>query len=97
MKETSAACAVGRNVVATLHRPEYSLLISMLKEARQDAGLTQSELARRAGMSQPRMWDIEAERRRMDALELLDLLRALSISAPDFIADYEKRAANLGK
>lgn len=78
-------------MAATLHDPRYKTLIGLLVDARIEAGLSQTALAERLGRPQSFIGKIETLERRVDALELFDLLAALGLSADVFA----KEAAQL--
>lgn len=59
----------------------------LLRAKREGAGLSQRELARRVGWSQARVYQTEVGHRRLDLIELFDLLGALGIPALEFIAE----------
>ena len=63
----------------------------MLVEARNHAGMTQGDLARATGMPQPTISDIEAGKRRVDLVELFDLVRAMNLGPLEFLAQYAER------
>lgn len=71
-------------MAATLHDPRYRTLIGLLVEARMSAGLSQDVLAQRLGRPQSFIGKIETLQRRLDALELFDLLVALELSPEQF-------------
>ncbi|MEJ0060848.1 MAG: helix-turn-helix transcriptional regulator [Terricaulis sp.] len=59
-------------------------------DARMEAGLTQQTLSERVGRPQSYLGKIETFERRLDALELFDLLSALRLSAADFAHKAER-------
>jgi len=71
-------------LAATLHDPRYKVLIRALTDARKARGLSQYELAAIIDRPQSYIGKIETFERRLDALELFDLLDALSLSAGRF-------------
>jgi transcriptional regulator with XRE-family HTH domain len=74
----------------TIHRAEYRQLIRKLREAREQAGLTQVQLARGVRKRQTWLSDIEIGTRRLDVIELRDLCRAMDIDFIDFLRDFER-------
>lgn len=50
-------------------------LASKLRQARQDAGLSQAEVANRAGLSRVTVSEIESSRRKVSSLELASLAK----------------------
>ena len=59
----------------SLHSPRYRRFAKRLREAREQAGLTQIDAARRLGRLQSFIAKIEAGQRRVDVIELQDLAR----------------------
>lgn len=76
---------MGRKSVESTRRAEYERLVAMLREAREKADLSQGELARRLGFPQPRLSAIESGARRIDPVELVDILRVLGIEPAEFV------------
>ena len=54
-----------------IHDPRYQTVLKRLRAARVDAGLSQSEAARRLGKTQAFIWKSEVGERRVDFVELL--------------------------
>lgn len=69
----------------SLHTPEHELLCRRLTEAREHAGLTQAEVARRMSKPQSFVSKYEIGERRIDVVEFLQICGALEISAERFI------------
>ena len=61
----------------SLHAPRYRAFLDRLRQARQEAGLTQTELARTLQRSQTWVSKCELGERRVDFVELEDLAAAL--------------------
>lgn len=64
----------------------YSVLLRALIEARRSAGLTQADVAGRLGKPQSFVSKVENGERRVDLIELVVLLRAMSLDEVAFIA-----------
>ena len=75
----------------TFHRNESHVLRQLLKEARQQAGLRQVDLAVRMGVPQSLVSKIEVGERRLDLLELRAVCEVLGLSLGEFVARLEKR------
>lgn len=73
----------------TIHRPEYAVLRSALRDLRVRRGVTQVQLAAALGRSQAFVSEIERGSRRLDVLELFDICRALSASPARFLEELE--------
>ena len=74
----------------TLRSPRQSRLVEIIVQRRLEAGLTQTELARRLGRYQSVVAAIEGGGRRVDVVELLDLADAIGFDAGDVIAELYK-------
>lgn len=58
---------------SAIHRPEYRELLDRVRAAREAAGLTQTEVARKFGRPQSFIAKIESGERRMDPVDLWEL------------------------
>ena len=56
--------------MATLHTQEYESLVERLRKAREDAGMTQEEVAELFGRPQSFLSKVESGERRIDPVEL---------------------------
>lgn len=63
----------------------YSRFLTVMVQARKEAGLTQSELAVRLGKPQSYVSKAERGERRVDVVEFLDVADALGLRASDLI------------
>ena len=72
-----------------IYTPEYQTFLTELRAAREKAGVTQEELARRLNKSQSFVTKAETGDRRLDIAQLVLICRALGISLPDFIHQYD--------
>lgn len=66
-------------MTTSLFRPEYKLFQQTLVQARQNAGLTQTDLASRLGKPQSYVSKYENGERRLDVIEFLDVCSILEI------------------
>ena len=64
-------------MAGSLHNPNYQLFASLLKGARLNAGLTQTDVATRLGRPQSYVAKIEGLERRIDMVEFVELARYL--------------------
>lgn len=85
-----------RPMPETIRSPRQQLLIRRIVEARQDAGLTQAEVAAHFGKHQPFIANIEAGQRRLDLIELIALAEIVDLDLHRLI-DEIKRAPSHGK
>lgn len=73
---------------------EYDLLRKMLREAREEAQITQIDLAESLGETQSFVSKCERGERRLDLVQLRVFCKALGVSLPNFVGEFERR---LGK
>lgn len=78
-----------RRPLSNVSRAEWEILSKLIAKAREDAGLSQSEVARRLNRRQAYIWKIENSQQRIDPLELIELCRAMGISATPMFAEFE--------
>jgi transcriptional regulator with XRE-family HTH domain len=74
----------------SIHTPEHKKLLTLLREIRVEAGLTQADLAKRLRRDQTVVSKYETGERRLDILELRDICEAVGISLSDFVRRLEK-------
>lgn len=65
-----------RRSLSNVARGEWLVLVRALVAVRNDAGLSQSELARRLGRRQSYIWKVENAQQRIDILEFFDICRS---------------------
>ncbi|MBX7165945.1 MAG: helix-turn-helix domain-containing protein [Pirellulales bacterium] len=70
---------------------EYTVLLESLRQRREQAGLTQAQLAKRLGEQQSFVSKCERGERRLDVVQLRVFCRALGMSLAEFVAEYEAR------
>ena len=70
----------------SIYSREYSLFLEQLRKAREEKGLTQTELAEKLGQTQSFISKVERGERRLDVVELRSFCLALGISFRKFIA-----------
>lgn len=68
------------------HTVRHLLLAQMLVELRNEAGMTQTDVAKALRRHQSLVANIESGQRRVDVIELLDLARVLGFSASELVA-----------
>lgn len=66
--------------------PEYRRLVDLLRVLREQAGLTQAQLAERVGEAQAFVSNIERYQRRLDVVELRALAVAIGAPAASLVA-----------
>lgn len=77
----------------TLRSDRHRLLISLLIEAREQADLTQAEVAERLARHQSFIANIETRLRRVDVVEFLDLAEVIGFDPADVLAKLQKLRA----
>jgi transcriptional regulator with XRE-family HTH domain len=66
-------------------------LLSLLRQVRTEAGLTQEQVAKTLGRPQSFIAKYELGERRLDVLELRRVCEALGVTLPDFISRLEEQ------
>ena len=69
----------------TLGTARHKALVAMLIEARERAGMTQTDLANRLGEYQSFVARLESGQRRVDVVELIELAGILGFDAPSMV------------
>ena len=72
-----------------MYSARFGVYTTLLKQIREEAGLTQRELATRLETDQTRVSSYERGQRRMDIVELESYCKALGITLSVFISRYE--------
>lgn len=86
--------------VTKLGTEEHKILLKLLKKIRVEAGLRQTDLAKKLRVPQSMISKYEVGERRIDLLELRDICAALGISLAEFVEqletllDYESHEAD---
>lgn len=73
----------------TIYQPLYDDLIGRLIEARKNANLTQTQLAKKLGKPQSYIAKIENKDRKLDVIEFVYLSQALDSKASEILALVE--------
>lgn len=82
-----------RPLKKSVHTPQQRQLQALLREIREQAGLTQRELSARSGVPQSRVSDYERGESLSDILVLRQYLDAQDVSLPSFVARLERLLA----
>ena len=77
----------------SIYKPEYGALLELLKQARQEAGLTQVELAERLSLTQSMLSKMERGELRIDIVQLRTICQALDFPLTDFVDRWERELA----
>lgn len=73
----------------SIYSQEYSIFLEQLRNAREEKGLTQMEVAERLGRTQSFVSKAERGERRIDIVELRAFCRALEVDFPNFIGGVD--------
>jgi transcriptional regulator with XRE-family HTH domain len=74
------------------HR-NLELLLQLLRKARSEAGLTQSDLARRLHRPQSFVSDYETGKRRLDLIQLQEVCKVLGVTLTQFVKRFENASS----
>jgi len=74
----------------SIYSARYGTFLKLLKKAREQAGLTQTQLAVKIGETQTFVSKCERGERRIDVVELHTFCRALGVSLKQFVAALER-------
>lgn len=74
----------------SIYSARYGAFLKLLKKAREEAGLTQTQLAMKIGETQTFVSKCERGERRVDVVELHTFCRALGVSLKQFVAALER-------
>ena len=77
----------------SIYSKEYSLFLDQLKKAREEKGLTQTEVAERLGQTQSFVSKVERGERRLDVVELIAFCAAFGISFSLFTKKLELKVS----
>lgn len=80
----------------SIHTREYGVLVRMLRETRERAGVTQAELAARLGQTQSFVSKVELGDSRLDLIQLRTILAAVGVRLTEFVARFEREVERLG-
>lgn len=73
----------------SIHSAEYRRLCALLRQLREEAGLTQAQVAERLDEPQSFVSKYEAGERRLDVIELRQVAKALGASLQVIVARLE--------
>jgi transcriptional regulator with XRE-family HTH domain len=73
----------------SLYKKENAALVALLRQTRDEAGLTQVELAEALGRPQSFVSKVERGERRLDLLQLRELCQACGVSLAAFVKRFE--------
>ena len=74
----------------TIYTREYEIVLRLLKEARETAGITQVQLAKKLKQSQSFVSKIERGDRRIDIVQLRTICKIIGTTLMEFVSRLEK-------
>ncbi|HYV40074.1 MAG TPA: helix-turn-helix transcriptional regulator [Gemmataceae bacterium] len=77
----------------SIYTPEYAAVLRLLKQAREKAGITQVELAKKIEETQSYVSKVERGDLRLDIVQLRTLCRILGTTLPAFVQQLERELA----
>jgi transcriptional regulator with XRE-family HTH domain len=77
-------------VTKSVHTKNYKLFLDLLIKARKNAGVTQEQMARRHNRPQSFVSKCENGERRVDVIELLQMLQSIGIDPMNFLKKIVK-------
>lgn len=80
-----------RGVEKAIYSRESKAFTAALRAAREGAGLTQVELAKKLRITQSYLSKVERGERRLDLMQLREFCSAMGIPLGQFVADFESR------
>lgn len=80
-----------------IYSREYEVYVALLKSYRVEAGLTQTQCTEALGRPQSFISDVERGSRRLDLVQLRELLNVLGTDLVRFVARYEIALGSLDK
>lgn len=80
----------------TIYSREYAVVLRLLKEARERAGLTQVQLAEKLHQSQSFVSKYERGDRRIDVIQLRTICHILGISLHEFVERLDREFTESG-
>jgi transcriptional regulator with XRE-family HTH domain len=80
----------------TIYTREYAVLLRLLREAREQAGTTQVQLAEKLGQSQSFVSKLERGDRRIDVIQLRTICQIVGVSLYEFVDRLEGELAKSG-
>ena len=79
-------------MVKSLHSRQYAIFRELLARAREDAGMTQAQVATKLGKPQSYVSKYESGDRRLDVTEFIQIADLLSLDVGVFLDQYRAKA-----
>lgn len=77
------------NSLKSIHSPDYHVLLRLLREARQRAGMTQTQIAERLGYRTSAISKMERGELRLDFVQVRDYCRAVGLPLRELVERFE--------
>lgn len=74
----------------SIYSQEYSLFLEQLRKAREEKGLTQTDVAQKLGQTQSFVSKVERGERRLDIVELRAFCSAIGVGFQSFVGRIER-------
>jgi transcriptional regulator with XRE-family HTH domain len=74
----------------TIYTRDYAIVLRLIKEARENSGITQVQLAKRLRLTQSYVSKIERGESRLDIVQLRTLCQTFGLSLTDFVKRLEE-------
>lgn len=81
----------------SIHTVQHAQLRTLLREARQQAGLTQTQLAERLDIPQAVISNVERGERRLDLVELCEYCDAVEVDLSEFVGKFQQRCGRASR
>ena len=82
--------SVRHQMEKSIFSDDYELFLQLVRSARQRAGLTQEDVAKRLGKTQSFVSKCERGERRLDIVDVREFCRAIGTTLTEFVADFEE-------
>jgi transcriptional regulator with XRE-family HTH domain len=73
----------------SIHSPDYQVLLRLLREARQSAGVSQTQVAEQLGYQTSAVSKMERGELRLDLLQVRDYCRAIGLPLRELVERFE--------
>lgn len=80
----------------TIYTHEYAAVLRLLREAREQAGMTQTQLAAKLRQSQSFVSKLERGDRRVDIVQLRTICQSLGLRLQEFVERLERELTHRG-
>ena len=78
----------------SIYTTEYNAMLRLLRQAREDAGVTQVQLATKLKLTQSLLSKMERGDVRLDIIQLRTICRVLGTTLPAFVQELERELSS---